>query len=79
MEFEANKFLTRRDLEDFIRVKVGTDLEINRGEGHVVKGKRAELKKLGLTDLNTVFGCRVVITDSPSDVAILNKKLKKKK
>jgi hypothetical protein len=79
MKFYANAFLSRRDLEDYIRIKVGTNPEVNLGEDHIIEGKREDLKKLGLSDTNSVFGCRVEITDTPTDQIIVDKIKKSKK
>lgn len=65
-EFLAKDFANRNELEAIIRVEVGDDIERNKDEGHTIRGTRAELKKLHLTDLTTVFGIKCVITDKPT-------------
>jgi len=78
MEFLAKNYLNRNDLESVIRAEVGDNIEKNRQEKNTIKGTRQELKKLFLSDTSMVFGCKIIITDSPT-TQILADKLKEKK
>jgi len=67
MEIQAKDFNTRADLEAYITAEFGNSISKNRDAGHIVKGKREELKKLSLSDLTTIFGVRCKITDDSSE------------
>lgn len=70
MEFKAKQFNSRQDLEDYLKIKADTNIEANKTAGHTIKGTAEELKKLHLSDITSVFGCRVVVTDFPTDKKI---------
>ena len=77
-EFLAKDFSNRQDLETIIKMEVGTDIEGNKAQGNVIKGTREKLKKLHLDDVTEVFGCKCIITDSPTSESIKEKKKIKK-
>jgi len=77
-EILAKNFNSRQDLESYLRAEIGDNIEKNKDEGNIIKGTRQELKKLFLSDVSTVFGCKVVITDLPTS-QLLTEKVKKKK
>ena len=79
MEFSANQFLNRQDLEDAIKVQIGTDIEENRKAGHLIQGTREELKKLHLSDTSLVFGIKVVATDITTTQILADKIAEEKK
>jgi len=79
MEFSANQFLNRQDLEDAIKVQVGTEIEENRKAGHLILGTREELKKLHLSDTSLVFGIKVVATDITTTQILADKIAEEKK
>lgn len=64
--FKANEYSNRVDLERAIKAEVGTNVEKNEMNGHLVEGTRKELKKLFLTDETSLWGVRCKITDSPT-------------
>lgn len=76
MIIKAKDFKTRTDLEAYITAEFGNSITGNRTAGHIIQGKRAELKKLSLSDLTTIFGCRVKITDSPTKDKVIIKSKK---
>ena len=73
MTINAKDFKTRNDLEAYIQAEFGGSININRQAGHILSGKREELKKLHLSDLTTVFGVKCVITDLPTKDKIKKK------
>ena len=79
MEILANQFLNRQDLEDAIKVQVGTEIEENRKAGHLILGTREELKKLHLSDTSLVFGIKVVATDITTTQILADKIAEEKK
>lgn len=74
--FLATDYLNRQDLEKDIKAVVGFSAKNNENDGHLVTGKREDLKKLNLDDTKTIHGVRVEITDSPT-TEILKDKIKK--
>lgn len=74
-QFFAENYLTRKDLEDEIMASVGADLSKNREIGHEIVGERKILKKLFLTDKNSIWGIKVRITDFPTSELLKQKKL----
>ena len=76
MEFLAKDYLSRNDLEKAIKAEVGEQIQSNKEAGHLIRGTRSELRKFQLSDLNSVFGVKVEITDSPTHQLLKDKKEK---
>ena len=61
---KAKEFSSRSELENNVRNLVGLTSEPKTD--YEVKGTRAELARLQLSDRNTFWGLRCVITDTPT-------------
>ena len=66
MEFKAKNYQKRKDIERDVLKNLGKNIEVNREGGHIIKGKRDELKNLLLDDTKAIWGVSVEITDTPT-------------
>lgn len=73
MIFKPQDYASRNDLERAIRAEVGDDLVANRKDGHIIEGKKEDLKRKHLSGSASIFGCRVVVTDQPFDKELKSK------
>ena len=73
MIFKASDYLNRNDLEKGIKARDKLD-----GEEYLISGTREELRVLNLDDTKTVYGVKVIITDTPT-TELLKDKIKDKK
>lgn len=65
MIISAKNFNFRVDLENEVRNKFGLTAELK--PEHKIKGTRAELARLQLTDRSVFWGIKVEITDTPTE------------
>lgn len=61
VKLKAKDYETREDLEKAVVEIAGSSPEFK--EGHVIEGTKKELKKLKLSEKNTVFGWSILQTD----------------
>ena len=73
---QANNFLNRSDLEDYIKAQYGTNPTKNKKVDVVIKGTKSELKKLHLSDQTVIWGIPC-ISSYGSTQATLKEKLQK--
>lgn len=79
MEILAKNFSRRSDLEKHITSELGNDIVKNREAEHIIKGTRARLKRLHLSDRTTIWGVKCLITDKPTEVKVVRKVKRRKK
>ena len=63
-KFLAKDYDSRDELLNDIRAKVGDNMDKN-GD-HVIEGKREDLYRLHLSDINQVYGIKCVVLDTPT-------------
>lgn len=71
MIIEAKNYITREDLENYIRSNFGLTTESKID--HTISGTREELQNIGLSDTTTFWGIKCVITDTPTEEKSINK------
>jgi hypothetical protein len=70
----AKDFANREELEAYIKKTFGETTEAKQEE---IRGTRAELKRLKLTDTTRIWGVPCVITDKPTEPTGQKKKVER--
>lgn len=67
MKIKIKNITSRAALEQLVQ-----SLDMNKS--HSIEGKREELSRFGLSDTVTVYGVRVIITDTPTKKRIVGER-----
>lgn len=61
MKIKAKDFVSRVDLDTYVKNEIGTNIDENRKTDNSIEGTAAELSKLSLSYASNVWGVKVVL------------------
>lgn len=63
VEIQAEDYLNRIDLDNYVRNELGDNIDANRQAGHTIEGNAETLKRLNLSTSNRIYGVKVVLLE----------------